>query len=302
MLALAGGLGGYALTAAAWKILAAMAPVSIPRLAAARADSTVFGFALALAMINGILFGLAPALRLALGQWAALTGLGARGAAAAGRDRMRSVLVVAEVALSFVLIVVGGQLLGNFLKTDRARPRLPGGSRPGVGRAAVAGAYKDPEQRGLFYRRILDAVRALPGVQSAGTVDALPFSGENHGGFVSDSEGGAGLALTAEIDVIGGAYLQTMGLHLVEGRWFREEEMNPSNDAAIVNTLVASRLWPGTSAVGQRICAYCTPENPRNWKRVVGVVSSASHAALGEPEKGNVYLAAGAMQSPYSWC
>ena len=69
-----------------------------------------------------------------------------------------------------------------------------------------------------------------------------------------------------------------------------------SNDAAIVNTLVASRLWPGASAVGQRICVYCTPEHPSNWKRVIGVVSSASHAALGEPDKGNVYLAAGAMQ------
>ncbi len=102
--------------------------------------------------------------------------------------------------------------------------------------------------------------------------------------------------LTAEIDVAGGEYLQTMGLHLVEGRWFREEEMNPANDAAIVNTLVAGRLWPGGSALGQRICVYCTPEDPRNWKRVVGVVSSASHAALGEPEKGDVYLAAGAMQ------
>jgi putative ABC transport system permease protein len=134
-------------------------------------------------------------------------------------------------------------------------------------------------------------------VQSAGTVDALPFSGENHGGFVSDSEGGTGQVLTAEIDVTGGEYLQTMGLHLVEGRWFREEEMNPANDAAIVNPLVAGRLWPGVSAVGQRVCVYCTPENPRNWKRVVGVISSSSHAALGEPEKGNVYLAAGAMQT-----
>ena len=68
VLALAGGLGGFVLTAAAWKILPAIAPVSIPRLAAARADSTIFGFALALAVINGILFGMAPALRLARGN------------------------------------------------------------------------------------------------------------------------------------------------------------------------------------------------------------------------------------------
>jgi len=87
-----------------------------------------------------------------------------------------------------------------------------------------------------------------------------------------------------------------MGIHLVEGRWFREEKMSASNDAAIVNTFVAGRLWPGASAIGQRICVYCTPENPRNWKRVIGVVASASHAALDERETGNVYLAAEAMQ------
>ena len=194
--------------------------------------------------------------------------------------------MVAEVALSVVLIVVGGQLLGNFLRLVAIDP---GFQADRVLASVVLPAperYKDPERRALFYRRILDSVRALPGVQSAGTVDALPFSGENHGGFVSDSEGGAGQALTAEIDVAGGEYLQTMGVHLVEGRWFREEEMSPANDAAIVNTLVAGRLWPGASAVGQRICVYCTPENPRNWKRVIGVVSSASHAALGEAGEG----------------
>jgi putative ABC transport system permease protein len=155
--------------------------------------------------------------------------------------------------------------------------------------------YRDPQKRESFYRHILDSIRALPGVESAGTVDALPFSGENHGGFVSGAV--SSQPLTAEIDVTGGAYLQTMGVHLVEGRWFREEEMSASNDAAIVNTFVAGRLWPGASAIGQRVCLYCTPENPGNWKQVIGVVTSASHAALNEPEKANVYVAAGAMRT-----
>ena len=157
--------------------------------------------------------------------------------------------------------------------------------------------YRDPEQRALFYQRILDAVRQLPGVAAAGTVDALPFSGENHGGGVSASEFTTGQApIVAEIDVAGGEYLQTMGIRLLEGRWFREDEMSPSNDSAIVNDLVARRLWPGANAVGRRICVDCTPENPRNWKRVIAVVSNASHSALDEPQIGNVYLAAGAME------
>ena len=289
VLASLGALGGYALTAAAWKILPAVAPVSIPRLAAARADGTIFGFTLALAMINGILFGIAPALRLARLKVGAF---GSRGAAAGRHDRTRSALVVAEVALSVMLVVAGGQLLGSFVKLVNTDP---GFQADRILASVVLPAherYPTPALRALFYKRILDSVRALPGVQSAGTVDALPFSGENHGGFVSNGEA----PLTAELDVVSSEYLQTMGVHLLEGRWFREDEMSESSDGAIVNDFVAGRLWPRASAVGQRICVYCTPERPNNWKRVIGVVSSASHAALNEPAKGNVYLSAGAMQ------
>ena len=126
VLALLGGLAGFALAAAAWKILPAVAPVSIPRLAAARADSTIFGFTLLVGMINGIVFGMAPALRLARGESIAPGGFGARGTAGR-RDRMRSSLVAAEVALSVVLVVIGGQLLGNFVQLTAHRSRL---SRP----------------------------------------------------------------------------------------------------------------------------------------------------------------------------
>jgi len=294
LLAVLGGLGGYILTAAAWKILPAAAPVSIPRLAAARPDAAILGFALALAMANGILFGIAPALRLTRGQVISLGGFGSRGAASGRHDRSRSSLVTAEVAVSVILVVMGGQLLGSFV---RLMSTDPGFHADRILASVVLPAverYRDPEKRGLFYKRILDSVRALPGVESAGTVDALPFSGENHGGVISGAEGSK---VEGEIDVVGGEYLQTMGVRLLEGRWFREEEMAESNDAAIVNDLIAARLWPNSHAVGQRVCVWCAPENPNNWKRVIGVVTSASHAALNEAAKGNVYLAAGAMQT-----
>ena len=292
-----GGLGGFLLTAAAWRILPAIAPVSIPRLAAARADTSLFAFALGMAMLNGILFGIAPALRIAGWNRAQIwSGFGSRGAAAGRRDRVRSWLVAAEVALSVLLVVTGAQVLGAFV---RLMATDPGFQENNVLAAVVLPAperYRDPERRGLFYQRILNAVRALPGVESAGTTDALPFSGENHGGFISAGGVSDARPLTAEIDVTGGDYLQTMGIHLREGRWFREEEMRTGNQSAIVSTLVARRLWPGAGAIGKRICVYCTPEDPNNWKQVIGVVSGSSHAALGEAEIGNVYLAASAMQ------
>lgn len=292
LLSVLGGLGGYLLTRGAWQVLPAIAPVSIPRLAAARADAAVFGFALALAVANGILFGIAPALRLAKRKQAITLGdVGSRGAASGRHDRVRSSLVAAEVALSVMLVVIGGQLLGSFVKLINTNP---GFDADRVLASVVLPAperYPNPQLRGLFYQRILDSVRALPGVESAGTVDALPFSGENHGGSVSSEES---TPVTAEIDVIGGDYLPTLGVHLLEGRWFRGEE----RDTAIINEFAAERLLPGDSAIGRRICVFCTPEHPDNWKRVIGVVSSSVHASLSQSVHGNtVYLSAGAMQS-----
>jgi predicted permease len=284
VLAILGGAAGYGLTVVAWNVLPSIAPISIPRLASARADTTVLAFALLVALANGLIFGIAPALRI---------GLGSHGIVPKRHDRIRSTLVAVEVAVSVLLVVIGGQVLASFahlVTTD------PGFQANRVLASVVLPAperYRDPEKRALFYHQILNAVRTLPGVTNAGTVDALPFSGENHGGFVT----AGGPSLTAEIDVAGGEYLQAIGVKLSEGRWFREDEMAPANHSAIVNTYLARQLWPGVSAIGQRVCVFCTPENPGNWKQVVGVVSSTSHSALDEPEKGNVYLAAGAMRT-----
>jgi putative ABC transport system permease protein len=273
VLAVLGGLVGYALTIISWRILPAIAPVSIPRLASARADSAVLVFALAMAVINGILFGLAPAIRMARD-----TGLSGR--ISQRRVTANSGLVITEVAVCVLLVVIGGQVLASFVRLITTDPGFDASRVLASVVLAAPERYPTPTERGTFYKRILDAVRAIPGVESAGTVDALPFSGENHGGQVDDR--------IAEIDVVGGDYLQAMGIRLLDGRWFREEEMNESNDSAIVSA--------GLARVGQRICVFCTPEHPNNWKRVIGVVSPSTHSALDEG-RDNVYLAAGAMQA-----
>jgi predicted permease len=290
MLALAGGLGGYGLAAAAWKILPALAPMAIPRLAAARADGRVFLFALAAAIATGLLFGLAPAWR-AAGEGE----LGARGAAAGRHDRMRGWLILAEVAITVVLATIGGQLLDGFVRLLGTDPGFAANRVLAAIIPVAAERYPTLEQRVALHRRIVDAVRAIPGVESLGTVDALPFSGENHGGWVASTPAAAVNLkdqLVAEVDVIGGEYLQTMGAWLEAGRWFREEEENnPASDTAMVDEVAMQRLWPGESAVGKRICVFCTPEKPDNWKQVIGVVSNMRHAALDGEAQPGVYLA-----------
>ena len=302
VLAVLGGTAGYILTAAAWKVLPAVAPVSIPRLAAARADWQILVFALIVALVNGILFGMVPALRAVWTRAIPTHDFHAHGSASGRRDRIRGTLVVVEVAVTVALVAVGGQLLGRFVELLRTDPGFEADHVLASVVIPASEQYKTPKQRGMLYQRFLDSIRQLPGVENAGAVDALPFSGENHGGLITNSEAAvmeASDQIPAEINVVSAEYLQTMGVHLSEGRWFREEEMKESSDAAIVNDVVAGRLWPGISAVGKQVCVYCTPEKPRNWKRVVGVVSSIRHATMDGPKQANVYLSAAALENAY---
>ena len=300
VLAAFGGVGAYALSLMTWYFLRTIAPVTIPRLVNTRADWTVFVFAFALALVNGVFFAIAPAIRsLRSAVPAAVHELGTRVAVSTRQNYTRSFLVTAEVTISVVLVLFAGQLLGEFLRLIQ--------SDPGFQAQHVLAAVVLPEperyatsvRRAAIYQRFLNSLYAVPGVENAGVIDALPFSGENHGGFISVDNSGAmepNSRSVAEIDVIGGDYLQAMGARLLAGRWFRQEEAQKSTGTAIVNDLLAKRLWPAHAAVGQRICIDCTPENPNNWKQVIGVVSTLRHAALDGPPHLNVYLSAGAFE------
>lgn len=294
-LAILGGLAGYLLSVLAWRILPALSPVGIPRLASARPDTAVLVFALALGVLNGILFGIVPALRAVHKDGTNASAFGVRGVPG-GRDRTRSQLVIAEVALTVMLVVLAGQLLGAFSRLVASGPGFDADRIVASVILPSAERYRDPEKHARFYTEILESVRNLPGVESAGTVDALPFSGENTGALVTGAENSSEKDVDAEVDVTGGEYLQTLGLRLLEGRYFHPEESNRTTDSAVVSAFLASRLWPGSSALGRRICLNCRPGSPPVWKRVVGVVSDAKHSALDEREKGAVYLAAGAME------
>jgi predicted permease len=295
VLAILGGLLGYALSVVAWNLLPAIAPMSIPRLAAARADGSIFVFTLAVSLINGLLFGIAPALRTAGRDPAlALNESGTRGVVGRQRNILRSSLVIAEVAVAVVLVVIGGLLTGRFVQLLRTDP----GFEPDhiLASIVIAGGdqYRDPERHGELYRRILDSVRTLPDVQQAGTVDALPFSGENNGGDIGTGESDTGRI--AEIDRVSAHYLETFGVPLLEGRWFRDDDMDASRDTAVINDVAARLLWPGESPLGKRFCIYCSNPQYKLWKRVVGVVKSIRHSGLDEPSRAEVYWATSALQ------
>jgi predicted permease len=294
VLAVAGGLGGYALTVVAWTLLPSVAPMTIPRLAAARADWTVFAFTLVVSVLNGILFGIAPALRTARRDPAtALRESGSRGYVGGSRNHLRSALVVAEVAVAVMLVVIGGLLTGSFVRLLKSDTGFQADRVLASIIIASGDQYKTRESQGVLFQKILDSVRVLPGVELAGTVDALPFSGENNGATVGKEDSSS--QQVAEVDRVSADYLQTMGVRLLDGRFFREDDMDLTRDTAIVNTVLANRLWPGESALGKRICVYCTNEF-KQWMQVIGVVGTVRHASLDQPIGAEVYYASGALQ------
>ncbi len=294
VLALCGGVAGFALTALAWALLPAVAPMTIPRLAAAHADGSVLGFALAVALLNGVLFGLAPAFRASHRDPAtSLREFAARGSVGAARNRLRSVLVVAEVTIAVTLVIVGGRLTASFVRLLSTDPGFD--TRHVLASIIVASGdqYQTPESHELLFHRIVEAVRALPGVESAGIVDALPFSGENNGGTVVRGDDPSATlpdrGQMAEFDHVGPGYLETMGVRLLDGRSFHEDDLAPGRDVALVNDVLANRLWPGQSALGKQICMNCYNEKVRERKRVIGVVQTTRHAGLDEPIGPQVY-------------
>jgi putative ABC transport system permease protein len=128
----------------------------------------------------------------------------------------------------------------------------------------------------------------------------LPFSGENNGAPIAATQE----ALSrpdrqpiAEVDRISPGYLETMGVRLLQGRWFREEDIGPRSGTAIVNELVMNRFWPGGNAVGQSLCVNCGSGHPAAWRRIVGVVTNTRHAALDAPPELEVYIPSDSLAS-----
>jgi predicted permease len=295
VLAIAGGVSGYLLTIAAWKLLPVIVPSTIPRLDTTRVDGSIFAFTLLVSILNGLLFGIVPAFRSTASHE-----FNSRGSIGFARNGLRSAFVVSEMAITMVLVILGGLLVSSFVRLLN----VDVGFQPSHVLASIivpqGDASKTPEQRAPLYRTILTAARSLPGVESAGTVDALPFSGENNGASVRTGDPGEPAqspSTNAELDRVSAGYLETMGVRLLQGRWFRAEDEASGSSTAIVDEGAARLFWPSQDPIGKRLCIDCAAGQPQNWKQVVGVVNSIRHYSLEAAPDPEVYVADRSMES-----
>jgi putative ABC transport system permease protein len=282
LIALLGGALGVGIAAGSLSALVKSAPADIPRLEEVRLDARVLAFALAIATLTGLLFGLAPAWRAArTDPQSALKSGGRTGTGSGNALQLRRSLVVAEVGLSTVLLVTAGLLMSSFLRVIRGDK---GFQAPTVLAAEVQIPrikYHDDAQRDQFFLRALDRLAAQPGVVSAALVTALPLQGETWIDSVSvpgDTRSDWQRAPT-NVRFISPDYFRAMGIPLRSGRPFNDGD---KRDVAIISEGLAHLLWPGKDAVGRQVMDQDTP------REVIGVAGDV-RADADKPPVAMVY-------------
>jgi predicted permease len=276
-----GTVGGVGLAVGILKALLPLAGDKVPRLAQTTVDLRVLAFAALLAALTSLLFGMAPALQAAAADPA--DGLrAATRAIASGRDRFRSALVVGQVALGLVLLVGAALLTSSLVSLTRRDPgfRTDHLLTFDIG-IPHAGSYSVPQQI-AFGDRLIESLRALPGVQAAGAGTPLPLQGhEMRAAF--DIEGHP----TAKADrprsdfaIVTPGYFAAMGIPRLQGRDFTAHDSAETLPVLIVNQAFARRFFPGDDAIGKRISSGVGVP-PIVMREIVGVVGDAKQAALG---------------------
>jgi putative ABC transport system permease protein len=290
------GIGGaLGLLVASWAIgpLVRLAPTAIPRLAETRIDPGVLLFTLAVSLATGILFGLTPAISASRSDPQAALGEGSRGSTA-GRSRrqLRTVLFVSEVALAFVLVIGSGLLIRSLARLRAVSP----GFRPehvlALDVSLPDARYPTDEARAEFYRRAVEALRPLPGVESASAISCVPLIGKCWGSIyiLSDRPAPAQAELpSAHWNVAEPSYFSTLSIPLREGRFFTDADRADAPKVVVVNETFAKKWWPNGGAVGQRV-KQGWPKDQTPFREIVGVVGDVRQDGLDVPAVPEVFI------------
>jgi predicted permease len=294
-----GGLGllfGYAMMAG---LKLALPPFTLPRDVAVTMDVRVLGFTLVLSVVTGVIFGLAPALHATKPDLVGAMKEGGRGSASdSGRRRLRSALVVVEVALAFMLLVGGGLLVRSFFRmmdvelgfdpTNVLTMRVP----------IVNDRFPDASQLTAYVREIVARVSSVPGVIGAAAADGLPLQGFNNG--MPFQIAGRDVTDRANRQACGfkmiqPAYFRVLGIRLVKGRELTDRDVKGSPPVTVINQAMAKRYFPDQDPVGQRLLIQeIVPGSPQlgpeiPWE-IVGVIADERTSALDDTQRTGVYV------------
>lgn len=294
LLALVGGIAGGVLATWAVSGIVAVAPGDLPRLDNVRVDATVLLFTLAASLVTGLLFGIAPLLQAGhIDVTAGLRGDGRTVGDREGVGRLRPVLIGAEVALAFVLLVAAGLLIRSFATITRQDPGFEADGGLTFSVSLPASRYDSQERRRLFTGQLLDRLEALAGVRAAGAASTLFLSRLPNMGPIA-LEGGVPAAdedarESVVIESATPGFFEAMGMRLVHGRRFQTTDGPAGPPVAIVNEAFVRRYFPGESALGRRF-TFGDLRPDAMWIEIVGVVADARRSGLAEAVRPEAYV------------
>jgi putative ABC transport system permease protein len=246
-------------------------------------DRTVLLFTLGVALITAIIFGLAPALQSVKTDVQATLKEGRGTTGSIRKNRLRSALVVVQLALAVVLLVGGLLMSRSFLAMRQVNPGFRIENVIALDLSLPGGRYEPTEAREVFYNRLLERVRSLSGVQQAGAISSLPIAGSNNtsnfsveGRTASDAEA----ARQAFRTVVTPDYFKTMNIPLLRGRYFQSSDLANSERVAIINQRLAELFFGTDDPVGKRIAWGAG--NDLEWMTIIGVSANVNQADINQ--------------------
>nr|MBA3442546.1 ABC transporter permease [Pyrinomonadaceae bacterium] len=292
LLSLLGGICGLFLSIWLVDLLVAISPNDAPRFDEISLDGRVLSFTIILSCLTGVAFGLVPALQASKLDLNSMLKEGGRSQTEGyGHNRVRSLLVVSEIALSLMLLVGAGLLIKSFMRLGEVHPGFNPENVLTMQLSLPSAKYKEPQQKADFFRTLLERIRTLPGVESAGAVLSLPLGGTNFN--VGRSFIREGRPMTTEESANAGYlvttpdYFRTMQIPLRAGRSFTEQDTAQSGMVVLINETMRRRHFANENPMGKRITIW---RDEKFAREIVGVVGDVKPGGLESDVKEQMYV------------
>ena len=290
LLAAAAGVLGSLLAYGSFTFLQGLVPEEMALAASLKLDVRILIFTLGISVITGIIFGLVPALQSANFDLNDALKQGSGRVTSTGR--LRSAMIVFEVALSLVLLVGAGLLIQTLFQLFRQYSMLEPEKVLTMRTILPREKYKEPQQRDNFYQQVLQRVEHLPGVVAAGYSTSVPLAWKGGtSGFYPEGLKAPipGMAYDANHRQVSTNYLKAMNIPLRQGRYFENSDNAQSVPVAVINETMARQYWPGENVLGRRF-KLGGPDEDTPWLEIVGIVADVRQMGIDEPVKAEMYL------------
>jgi putative ABC transport system permease protein len=291
LLAVAAGVLGSLLAYGSFTFLQGLVPEEMAIAASLKLDVRILIFTIAISIVTGIIFGLVPALQSA--NFDLNDALKQSSGRVTSTGRLRSAMIVFEVALSLVLLVGAGLLIQTLFQLFRQYSMLEPEKVLTMRTILPREKYKEPQRRDSYYKQVLQRVEHLPGVMAAGYSTSIPLAWKGGtSGFYPEGLKSPipGMAYDANHREVSANYLKAMNIPLRQGRYFESSDNAQSLPVAIINETMARQYWPGENALGRRIKVGDPDEPGKQWKEIVGIVADIRQMGIDEPVKAEMYL------------